>query len=192
MRDLSWQEPLFASIHRGQRNRLLAFGPGSISTGLVLARRFPDFTIIAAHPSRKAIEGARRNIANRDIPNLAAVEAPSHERLPFDASTFDVVILLLTLHDRSPEEKLFISKEMLCVLRRGGTLHVADYDSPTCPREGVILGMSRYISGESATNPHVDGSWTQCFRSAGFAGVRRIASHSISIGRISTLTARKR
>ncbi len=101
------------------------------------------------------------------------IEAPRGGRLPFDASSFDKVVLVLTLHDRPPDEKLGIAKEMLWILRRSGTLHVADYDKPAAPGEGAVLKLARYISGQAAAEPHINGSWTEFLAKAGFTGIRR-------------------
>lgn len=192
VQDASWQELLFGSIRCHPNSRLLSFGHNSALTGCILAGRFPDFTIVAADPSTRSIEKARRGMLRRNLSNLTLIEAPSRVRLPFSANSFDAVVLLLGLHNRPPEEKLIIAKEMLRLLRRGGRLHAVDYDKPAVYRERLILGVSRQISGEPAIRPHMDGSWTECFRSAGFVGVRRESSHSMTIARIAVIKARKR
>jgi hypothetical protein len=95
-------------------------------------------------------------------------------------------------HDRAPDDKLGITKEMLRVLRRGGTLHVADYDKPAVAGESRILSFAQYVSGRTSSEPHASGGWTAFLAKAGFAGVRRQASLSIGVGRLSVFKARKR
>jgi hypothetical protein len=103
----------------------------------------------------------------------------------------DKVVLVLAFHDRAPDEKIAIAKEMLRLLRRGGTLHVADYDKPAASGERAILMFARYFAGPAAAQPHIDGSWTEFLAKAGFSGVRRQSSHSVSVGRVSLVKARK-
>ncbi len=192
IRDASWQKPLFESIAPEANSRVLNFGPGSVSSTRTLALRFPEVSFIGVDPNRKAVEKARQGIVGRGTPNLTVVEAPCHAPLPFDAGSFNKVVLVLTLHDRPPDEKLNIAKEMLRVLRRGGTLHVADYDKPAVPGEAAVLKLARYISGPAAAEPHLDGSWTEFLAKAGFTAIRRQSSHSVRVGRISVVKARKR
>ncbi len=158
----------------------------------MLARRFPEASFVGTDPSPKAVGKARQSIARRHVPNATVMVAPPNGRLPFDAGSFDKVVCILTFHDRLPDEKLGIAKEILRILRRGGTLHVADFDKPTTLKECGILSFTQYISGRAAAEPHMNGSWTTFLAKAGFVGIRRQSSHSVGIGRISIVKARKR
>lgn len=191
IRDPTWRGALFELIPQGGRKRLLQFGPGSDSLALDMAGRLPDISIIAADPNRLAVERTRHAIAKNRIPNLAVIGATRHEHLSLEAASFDIVTLILTLHNCPPEEKLFIAKEAFRALRRGGVLLVADYDKPLLPREGMILKIGRHISGAPAITPHLDGSWIRCFDKAGFRAIHRKSSHSVAVGRISMLMARR-
>ena len=81
VRDKSWQEPLVASLAPEANNRILDFGPGSGSTAIALALRYPQVSFIGADPDPKAVEKARRRIARLQIGNIAVIEAPVHGRL---------------------------------------------------------------------------------------------------------------
>ena len=192
VRDDSWQEPLVVSLAPKINNRILDFGPGSGLTAVALALRFPEASFIGADPDPKAVEKARQCIARHQIGNIAIIEAPRDGRLPFDAGSFDKIVCVLTLHDRLPDEKVGIVKEMMRVLRHGGTLHVADYDKPETPGEAAVLKLARYISGAAAIEPHIDGSWIKFLAEAGLIGIRRQSSHPVRVGRILVVKARKR
>ena len=192
VRDGSWQEEAFESLAPKAGDRILDFGPGSSSTAISLALRYPEATFIGLDPSSKAVEKARLSMARKKLGNISVIDTPLHGKLPFDAGSFDKAVCMLGLHDRPPEEKLRIVKEIVRVVRRGGTLHVADFDKPENRGEGRILELARRISGQAATEPHINGSWTECLAKGGFTGVRRRSSHSIGIGRISVVKARKR
>ena len=191
MRDASWQEPLFASIEPKARCRVLSFGRGAISVARTLAVRIPDANVVGADPNLKAIKTALWRVDQCSIPNLMVVEASRCGRLRFAASSFDKVVLVLALHNCIPEEKLEVAKEMLRVLRHGGTLHVAAYDKPSLPGEHALLAITRYLSGPTAADSHLDGSWIEFLTKAGFVGIRRQSSCSVVGARISVVRARK-
>jgi len=192
VRDGSWQEGVFESLAPKAGDRILDLGPGSSSTAVSLALRYPEATFVGLEPSSKAAEKARSKVARNEIRNLSLIVAPLHGALPFDAGSFDKAVWMLGLHDCPPAEKLGIVKEILRIVRRGGTFHVADFDKPENHGEGGILEFARRISGTPAVAPHMNGSWTEFLAKGGFAGVRRQSSHSIGIGRISVVKARKR
>ena len=191
-RDRSWQEEVFESLAPKAGDRILDFGPGSSSTAISLALRYPEATFIGVDPSSKAVKKARRNVARKKLGNVSIIDTAFPGKLPFDASSFDKAVCMLGLHDLPPEEKLRVVKEILRVERRGGTFHAADFDKPENGGEGRILELARRISGTAAVAPHMNGSWTECLAKGGFTGVRKQSSYSIGIGRITIVKARKR
>jgi ubiquinone/menaquinone biosynthesis C-methylase UbiE len=192
VRDGSWQEEVFASLAPKAGDRVLDIGLGSSSTAVSLALRYPEAAFVGVDPSSRAVEKARQTILRKNLRNISMVSMPLQGNLPFDASSFDKAVCMLGFHDRSPEEKLRVAKEITRVLRRGGTLHVADFDKPENRGEGGILEFARRISGSAAAEPHMNGTWTEYLTKSGLVGVRRQSSHSIGIGRIAVLKARKR
>jgi ubiquinone/menaquinone biosynthesis C-methylase UbiE len=155
VRDQSWQQPLFSSLAPRANDRILDLGRGSASTAVMLGRRFPEASFVGFDPSPKAVKMANRSIVRRRITNVRVVGGPVHGRLAFEAGSFDKAVCVLAFHDRPPDEKFVIAKEILRVLRRGGTLHVADYDKPTVAREAGALRFAQYISGHTARKtPH--------------------------------------
>jgi SAM-dependent methyltransferase len=192
IRDGSWQEALLASAAPKTNDRVLTFGLGGLSTGVSLAVRYPEATFVGMDPNAKGAEKVQRTVARKQLGNLSIVDVAYSEKLPFEAGSFDAVLCILALHDRRSVEKLGVVKEIVRILRRGGTLYAADFDKPENPGEGGILEFARRISGSAAVASHIDGSWTGILAKAGLAGVKRQSSHSIGIGRISIVRARKR
>ena len=191
MREASWQESLFASIEPKTQCRILSVGRGAVSVAHALATRIPQANVVGADPNLKTMKTTLRRVVQRNIPNLMVVEVSSCGQLPFAASSFDKVVLVLALHNHARDEKLGITKEMLRVLRHGGTLHVAAYDKPSLPGEQALLAITRYLSGATAADSHLDGSWIEFLTKAGFAGIRRQSSCSVVGARISVVRARK-
>lgn len=192
VRDKSWQEPLITSLSPAPNSRVLAFGPGSAWIAVTLALRFPEAVFVGVDPDSNAVDKARRRTTRRLMRNVSLVHAPLHARLPFNAAAFEKAVCVLTFHDQSPEDKIQLAKELIRVLRRGGTLLLAEYDKPDKPGEDRILRLDRYVLGASVAESHITGRWTEFLAKAGFSSIRRESSQSIGIGRISVVKARKR
>lgn len=190
--DASWQEGLVASLAPKAGDRILGFGKGRSFSAISLALRYPEATFVIVNSSSKAAERSRLRALRRKIGNMAVIQASLPGKLPVNAGSFDAAICLLALHDSAPEDKVRIIKEIVRVLRHGGTLRVVDFDKPENPREGRILELGRRISGEAALAPHFNGSWVSLLAKAGLTGTVRLSSHTIGIGRISIVKARKR
>jgi SAM-dependent methyltransferase len=192
VRDGSWQEVLLDSVALKANDRVLNFGLGGLSTVVSLAIRNAEATFVGVASNARGAEKMQRSVVRRQLLNLSVVDVAYSEKLPFDPGSFDTVLCILALHGRPLGEKLGIVKEIVRVLRRGGTLYAADFDKPENHGEGGILEFARRIWGSVAVASHMDGSWTGVLAKAGLAGVKRQSSHSIGIGRISIVRARKR
>lgn len=192
IRDASWQEDLFASLAPKPGDRILDFGPGSASSAISLALRYPEATFVIVDTDSKAAERMRLSAVRKQLGNIAVIQASVPGRLPVNAGSFDAVICMLALHDSAPDQKLDIIREMTRVLRHGGTLRVIDFDKPENPGERRILELARRISGSPAIAPHFNGSWVDVLAKGSLAGTVRQSSHSVGVGRISIVKARKR
>jgi SAM-dependent methyltransferase len=191
MRETGWKEPLFASLGPNAPCRVLCLGRGTVSTARTLALRLPDANVIGIDSRHGAVKRAFRYIVRNKAPNVTITEAPPCGPLPVETGCIDRAVLVLAFHNRIPEEKLRIAKEMLRVLKHGGMLHIAAYDKPSLPEERSLLALARYLSGPTAADPHLDGSWIKFLSKAGFAGIRRQASCPVVGARISVVRARK-
>src|SRR5713101_3873178 len=191
VRDGSWQEGVVTSLAPKADDRILDFGTGSSSTAVLLALRYPKAAFVGVDPSSRAVEKARRTILRKKLRNISIVSAPLPGKLPFDASSFDKAVCMLGFHDRSPQEKLRVAKEIAKVLRRGGTLHVADFDKPEKRSEGGILVFARRSSGPASGEPQTNSTSTEFLGKGGVGGLRGPSIHCNGTGRVSVLKGRK-
>lgn len=190
--DESWQETLLVSVAPKPGDRILIIGARSSFPALAFARAYPAATFSALDTNSRTIANTTRRLAKKQMSNLILKKVSSDENvLSFEVGSFDKVICMLALHHRTPAAKLLLLKEFVRVLRRSGLLHVLDFDKPQLGKEGGILEFAGRISGSEALVPHLNGTWLEFFAKAGLTGVRRQSSHSIGIGRISVIKARK-
>lgn len=157
----------------------------------VLAERNPRACFVTVSSNEQAHPTTKRRPSRLNLENLETVHTKEGDCLPFEALTFDKVVSVLALHRMPMDRKVTFAAEMLRVLRRGGTLHVADLDVPSTPREGAILKAAGAEFGSDCIQPHRDGAWVDALTKAGFKGVRRVSSHSIITGRVTVVVARR-
>ena len=191
-RDESWRSEFFIALAPRPGDRVLNLGKSGLSSVISLGRRYPETHFTGVDQSPKAVKGISQTLADKMPRNVIVTNAPLRRSFPFEAGSFDIVICMLALHEVLPDEKLGFVSELARLLRHGGTLHMAEFDSPKNPGEGRILEFASRIRGPDAVAPHRDGSWTKVLAKGGFTNVRWQSSHSVGIGRISFVKARKR
>ena len=191
MRDTTWQEPLFDLMSPKLGERLLAFGPGSAATAIALAERFTELSIVVADPDPSIVRKSRRVIEKQQIPNVTFIDAPSIAALPVHTGCFDRAMCILSFHLRTPDEKSPWRRRLSesCAVEEYSTLR--NYDRPTIREERIVLNIAAQISSRNAVQSHVDGTWGQLLKKAGFAGGKTQSSHSVRIGRIAVIFFRK-
>lgn len=181
---------LLASLAPQAGERILELSAKGARSWFALARQFPDASFVALESEEAAFVAAKEKIKAQKITNLEVLRLIDC-RIDFEAASFDKVVCLLVLHARHPADKIALLKEMLRVLRRGGTLHIGDLDMPQISREQAGLKLSSYLFGAATAQAHFDGTWVKMLREVGFSGVRRLASYSTILGRVALVRARR-
>ena len=165
--DEEGREMLLASLAPQPGERILDLGVRGASSGLALAGQFPEAYFVALENDEAAFSEVNEKIKERDIKNFEVLRRINH-RINSDSASFDKALSLLRLHSLCPFEKLALLKEVSRVLRRGGTLHIGDFDTPQTPYEHAMPRLARYLFGNAATQAHLDGTWVKMLREAGF------------------------
>lgn len=182
----SWRDPLIESLAPRAGERILDVSIDGWNSGLFLARQFPGARFVSletAEGSKSSTDGLVKNLELLGFDNC---------HISFPGASIDKVVCSLALHAMQPEQKVLLLREMLRVLRHGGSLHIADYDRPQRSREASTLRATSYLYGEKTAQAHLDGTWIDMISKAGFVGVRRLASYPKFLARISLVRARRR
>jgi ubiquinone/menaquinone biosynthesis C-methylase UbiE len=184
------REMLIASLAPQPGERILDMSARGARSGLALARQFPDACFVALENEATALIAANAKIKKQKIKNLQVQRLDGHS-INSSSASFDKVVSLLMVHSLCPADKTVLLKEVLRVLRRGGTLHIGNFDTPQTPREQAVLKLARYLFGELTTQAYLDGTWVTVLREVGFSGVRRVATYSTVLGRVALVRARR-
>jgi ubiquinone/menaquinone biosynthesis C-methylase UbiE len=180
-----WHDPLIESLKPRDGERILDVSFDGWRSGVHLAQRFPATHIV----SLGGIQDKNRNSGN-PIQNLELL-VRNECHVACQAASIDKIVCGLVLHTLQPEQKALLVREMLRVLRHGGSLHIADYDRPLGRRDSSMLRAASYFYGERATLAHLDGTWVDMISKAGFVGVRRLATYPEFLARVALVRARR-
>lgn len=189
--DPLWQEPLLRSVAPRPGERILDVGDAIAGTALKLAKRCPNVHIVASSWSSQPGSVPIGRLKSAGIKALPLEVGLAAARYPVDAASFDKVVATMVFYHLDPHEKLGLAREVFRVLRRGGTLHMAEMDKPETKREGYFLKIAGSVVPTESLAPHLDGTWVATLSKAGFVGIRRLSSHSLTTARVLVLRARR-
>lgn len=190
LRDPYWREPLLASIALRPHERILDVGDSIAKLGPALSERSPETSVTTLYSGAEPANPAPR----RSDSLRGTVTGPRSRPgdLPYPAVSFDKVVGAMAFYGLLPEEKLHLAREMHRVLRRGGTIYLAEMDRPENEREAHFLEVAAATLGADRTAAHLDGTWSSVLSQAGFVGIRRLSTHSVMTARVAVVRSRRR
>lgn len=179
-----WWEPLLQEASPASGERILEVSIQGCNAHAKLARAYPTVSFFSLPPARSN---------KTELKSLSNLEFLQGDKYGIDcrASSFDKAICSLVLHPLSQNEKLAFLREVRRVLRHGGMLYLADFDQPLRPQEMHVLRGTTHMFGAETAKHHLDGTWLELIRQAGFTGVRRMTTASEIGGRIAIVRARR-
>ncbi len=113
--------------------RLLDVGCGTATLLLAAKSRYPTLSAIGIDSDERVLALARKKIQRKGL-EVEVMQARA-EALPFDSSSFDVVVSTLIFHHLPTEIKKQAMREIHRVLRSGGRFLLADFAKP----QGLVL-----------------------------------------------------
>jgi ubiquinone/menaquinone biosynthesis C-methylase UbiE len=136
-------ERLVGLARLAPNERVLDVGCGTGSLAMAARTRVgASGTVDGIDASKEMIERAARKMRRRHVQvdlQIATVEA-----LPFPERSFDVVFSTLMLHHLPRPVRRKCASEMARVLRPGGRVLVADFQTPARKREGWLARLHRH------------------------------------------------
>lgn len=158
-----------------------------LTWGFLLARQFPETRFVIADKDQKAPSKNNATLGQELVGRLCCRSCA----FACNGGVFDKVICSFVLHSLQSEEKLRLLQEMRRVLRRGGTLYIADYDRPQTSLERTGLAYASRKHGRAATLAHFNGTWIDIVTRAGFTELRRMSTFAETTGRVALFRARR-
>jgi ubiquinone/menaquinone biosynthesis C-methylase UbiE len=167
-----------ASISPG--HRVLEIGCGTGNLVILVKRLNPASQVLGIDPDPKALARAHRNAQRRKV--TIQFDQGFAEELRYPDASFDRVLSAFMLHHVNPDAKLLSLREAFRVLKRGGSLHLVDFDQGKRTSGGFHGFLaSIFHSRHGASSRHTVLSLMQ---HAGFVDSHEVADHTVVLGRI--------
>lgn len=173
-----------AQIQSG--HRILDVGCGTGTLALRIHQRQPGAEVHGVDGDSKILEIARNKVAQARA--SVAFERAMAWELPYPDGTFDRVVSSLVFHHLVTDDKRRAAREILRVLRPGGTMLLADFGPPRSTTGKAIAWSLRWFE-EAADN--LAGRLPGLLTDAGFSDVAEIDRLQTYIGPIVYLRGRK-
>jgi SAM-dependent methyltransferase len=175
-----------AALAEGERVLDVACGTGTLALSAARSARNVRVTGVDGDPA--ILERARAKAGN-----VVTFDEGLSTELPYEASSFDVVLSTLFFHHLSDEAKLRSAEELRRVLRPAGRLVIGDLGRPQDPlmRVAVLLTV-QMLDGFDVTSGNVAGRLPATLREAGLEDVRVTDRMRAPIGTLEIVTALRR
>lgn len=175
-----------ADICPGQRVLEIGCGTGNLT---ILAKRFhPDAEVLGLDPDPNALARAGRKAGRARL--SIRLDHGFAQELPYPDASFDRVLSAFMFHHLGPEEKEEALREVRCVLKPGGSLHLLDFEREKAHSDGFIARLPHRNHRHEHPRIHFGGHIPTLMRDAGLADPTEVA-HRVTkvLGRVTYYSA---
>jgi ubiquinone/menaquinone biosynthesis C-methylase UbiE len=174
-----------ARLEPGQR--VLDVGCGTGSLAVRIRREHPAVEVVGLDPDPKALAIARRKAERAGV--AVRFEQGYGDALPFDDATFHRVTSSLMFHHLDLATRRGMLREVLRVLRPGGSLHLLDFGRSEERRDGLL---ARLLHSAEHLSENADARIAAMIAEAGFEAVGIVSARRTLFGRVAFHGGRKR
>ena len=168
-----------ASIEPNQR--VLDLGCGTGTFVVLLKRKYPAAQIVGLDPDPKALNRAKKKVRRAGV--SVQLDEGFADELPYDEGTFDRVLSSFMLHHLEEPEREKTLREVLRVLKPGGSFHLLDFAGGEDGAQGL---WGRLLNSHARLRDNSDQRILQLMRRAGFTNVEKVKDGSMLFGLMPT------
>jgi SAM-dependent methyltransferase len=188
-RETKFKRLLLDQARVGDGEAVLDLGAGTGTLAIQLRRLCPSAQVTGLDADPDVLARARRKAAEAEV-RVEFIEGFSTQ-LPFPDLHFDVALSTLFFHHLSDADKARSLAEVARVLKPGGRLHVADYDSPADPLMALLFLAVRTFDGFDVTRANARGALPEMFEAAGLTAAKRHKRLRTAFGTLALYSARR-
>lgn len=107
-----------------RNKRLLDFGCGSGASTMILARMFPETTIVGIELEEKLLSIAKLRAYHYGYKNLELIISPNPNQLPENIGNFDYIVLSAVYEHLKPSEREILLPKIWSILKPSGILFI--------------------------------------------------------------------
>lgn len=162
------RQRLFAQANIQAGHRILDIGCGTGSLVVELKRRYPEANLTGLDPDARALAIARRKADQSGV--TVQFDQGFSDQLPYPSGSFDRVLSSFMFHHLPEGEKEKTLREVLRVLKPGGSFHLLDFEGADDPHEGHL---ARWLHSRRALQRNSAREIVSLLDEAGFVGARK-------------------
>jgi ubiquinone/menaquinone biosynthesis C-methylase UbiE len=171
-----------ATLRPGDNVLDLGCGTGTLATLIKCA--CPGARVFGLDPDAKALAKARRKALRAGVP--VQLDQGYADELPYSDQSFDTVFSSFMFHHLDSGAKAGMLREVLRVLKPGGSIYLLDFGGPQ-PGPGGLL--AHVFHARDRLRDNFEGRIPGLLRQAGFSGAREIRRGAVLFGKIAYYTA---
>jgi ubiquinone/menaquinone biosynthesis C-methylase UbiE len=167
-----------ANIEGG--HSVLDIGCGTGSLIVTLKRQYPSVQVVGLDPDSKALQRARNKVMRAGI--SVQLDHGFADELPYDERSFDRIFSSFMFHHLDEPERERTSREVLRVLKPGGSFHLLDFVADD-EAHGFFDGLMR---GHALMKTNTNERLLKLISRAGFTNVTKVKEGSMLFGLMRT------
>ena len=158
--------------------RVLEIGCGTGNLALLVKRMRPQVEVVGLDPDPKALARAARKARRAGLP--LELDRGFADELPYPAGSFNRVLSSLMFHHLQADLRRASLRQVLRVLRPGGSLHLMDFGGDS----HHLHGLARLARGSRTLEDNWDDRIPALMREAGFVDAAETGQLTRRIGRL--------
>ena len=159
---------------------VLDVGCGTGTLIVMLKRRYPAVQVVGLDPDSKALRRADKKIRRAGV--SVQLDHGFADDLPYREASFDRVFSSFMFHHLDEEERERTSREVLRVLKPGGSFHLLDFVA----NETSHGFFERFFAGHALMKTNTNGRILRLMSRAGFSNVTKVSEGSMLFGLMRT------
>ena len=167
-----------ANIERA--HSVLDVGCGTGALIVMLKRQYSAVEVTGLDPDSKALQRARKKTMRAGV--SVQLDLGFSDQLPYEEKSFDRVFSSFMFHHLDEEERERKSREVLRVLKPGGSFHLLDFVAD--PAKDSFF--DRLMKGHALMKTNTDERLLELIGRAGFTNVTKVKEGSMLFGLMRT------
>jgi ubiquinone/menaquinone biosynthesis C-methylase UbiE len=161
--------------------RVLDIGCGTGTLVVLLKRKYATAQIVGLDPDPKALRRAEKKVRRAGV--AVKLDDGFADELPYEEHTFDRVLSSFMFHHLEGQEQEEMMREVLRVLKPGGSFHLLDFAGG---EDGAHGRWGRLVNSHARLKDNSQRRILQLMRRAGFANAEKVKDGRMLFGLLRT------